>query len=477
MATFDQKVSNLEKMMEQFSMASAPVQRNLQSIFEFVDGTDPRFSTGDTAWMLFSCALVLLMTMPGLALYYSGMVRSKNVLACVMQVFTICCLITFLWLCFGYTLSFAPTIPNGSTMEVFGNFDRPWLRGMKLKTFHFLAPSIPESVYCMYQLTFAIITAALVCGSFADRMKYVPMCIFFAFWHLAVYCPMAHSNWHMQGFLAMSGCMDYAGGNVVHITSGISGLAVVLVIGNRKGFGKQTFESSNLVMTFTGMAMLWVGWMGFNGGSAVAASYNAGYACLATQISTGVASLTWLAAQWAMTGKPSVLGMISGAISGLVAITPGSGFVDFTGAFFIGFFAGPICYAGAKLKHYLGFDDALDAFGVHAIGGIWGGLAVGFFATDLVNETVFASTSAIVPEAINGLARKGVFYAGIKQGGAQLAIQSCGIFFAIGWSFVGTYIIAKLIDLTIGLRVSEDAEDGGLDESLHGEHAIAKGDA
>ena len=313
------------------------------------------------------------------------MVRDKNVLSCTMQVFVITCLITFWWMVFGYSLSFSPVYPNNHTQEVFGDWQRLWLRGMTPRTFHALAPTIPESVYCCYQLTFAIITAALVVGSFADRMKFVPMMIFISLWHLMVYCPIAHSNWHFQGIMKNIGVLDYAGGNVVHISSGASGLATVLVLGNRKGFGKERFDPHNILLTFMGMSMLWVGWFGFNAGSAAGANFNAGYAMLATQIATSMAALTWLFTEWAVRGKPSVLGMISGAVAGLVCITPCSGYVDMTGAFFVGFFGGPLCYLGAQAKHFLGYDDALDAFGVHAIGGIVGGIACGFFATDQVN--------------------------------------------------------------------------------------------
>jgi Amt family ammonium transporter len=489
------------------------------------------FNSGDTAWMLTSCALVLFMTMPGLAIYYAGMVRDKNVLSCIMQVFVICCLITVWWMIFGYSLSFAPVYPNDHTQEIFGNWERLWLRGMTTRTFHFLAPTIPESVYCLFQLTFAIITAALMLGSFADRMKFVPMMIFVSIWHLVVYCPLAHSNWHMQGFMKNIGVLDYAGGNVVHICSGASGLATVLVIGNRKGFGKEHFDPHNILLTYMGMAMLWVGWFGFNGGSAVGANFNAGYAMLATHISTSVAALMWLATEWAVRGKPSVLGMISGAVAGLVCITPSSGYVDMTGAFLIGFFGGPLCYAGSQLKHFLGYDDALDAFGVHAIGGIIGGIATGFFATDQVNpfgapspflfawakannqktgtsantwhvsdgDMTGATDAAGAPTGVSGGTNyrygpgyvaclgtyfnggtgtcyvgpatpiKGVYYGNLQEGGFQLAAQICGILFAFGWAFGWTLLIAFLIDLCIGLRVSDEEEEEGLDSSIHGE--------
>jgi len=505
------------------------------------------------------------------------MVRDKNVLACTMQVFVICCLITMWWMIFGYSLSFSPAFPNGHINEVFGDWGRLWLRGMTTRTFHALAPTIPESVYCVYQLTFAIITAALCVGSFADRMKFVPMMIFISLWHLAVYCPLAHANWHFQGFIKNIGVLDYAGGNVVHICSGASGLATVLVLGNRKGFGKERFDPHNILLTFMGMSMLWVGWFGFNAGSAGGANFNAGYAMLATQIATSMAALTWLFTEWAVRGKPSVLGMISGAVAGLVCITPCSGYVDMTGAFFVGFFGGPLCYLGAQAKHFLGYDDALDAFGVHAIGGIVGGIACGFFATDQVNPfgapspflwswslannlktgpgpntwnnldgsnngqgqnykygpgyplclgtgyfgpaPYVVDPNAKVPGTIEhpdsislppcaqanplgGIQQpvtpiKGVYYGNLQevrvsgslsvrtfppsnhfrptrpsncyQGGFQLAAQICGILFAFGWAFGVTLVLAFTIDLCIGLRVSEEEEEEGLDSSIHGE--------
>ena len=363
---------------------------------------------------------------------------------------------------FGYSLSFAPAQTNGHTNEVYGNADRLWLRGMMIKTTHMLAPTIPEALFCAYQLAFAIITAGLICGSFADRMKYHSMIIFITFWHIIVFCPLAHSNWHPQGWLYQLGVLDFAGGNVVHICSGVSGLATVFVIGNRKGFGQERFEPHNILVTFMGMSMLWVGWYGFNAGSAYGANHNACYALLATQISTSVSALMWMFTEWGVRKQPSILGMINGAIAGLVCITPAAGFVDMTGAFFIGFFGGPLCYLGAQLKHYLGFDDALDAFGVHAIGGIVGGLAVGFFATDQVGLPFSYGEAAGKPIL-------GVYYAGVHVGGYQLGIQCVGITFAIGWSFIWTWCILQIIDKTIGLRVSMQDEEVGLDSSIHGE--------
>jgi Amt family ammonium transporter len=301
-----------------------------------------------------------------------------------MQIFTITCLITVLWMIFGYSLSFAPTHPNNDTNGVYGGGERLWLRGMMINSTHMIADNIPEALFCVFQLSFAIITAGLICGAFADRMKYPSMIVFIILWHILVYCPLAHMSWHPQGWLNRLGVLDFAGGNVVHIPSGLSGLAVVLVIGNRKGFGSEDFQPSSILTTFIGMAMLWVGWFGFNAGSAFGANQNAAYAFLANQIAASVSALMWMLTEWAIRKQPSVLGMINGAIAGLICITPAAGFVDMTGAFFIGFFGGPLCYAGCKLKHYMGYDDALDAFGIHGIGGIIGGIAVGFHATDQV---------------------------------------------------------------------------------------------
>ena len=372
-----------------------------------------------------------------------------------MQVFSITCLITFLWLCFGYSLAFGPALakPYGSKgTPLFGNASRFWLRGLDVNSYHQLAPSIPESVYCMFQLTFAIITPALICGSFADRMKFAPMMLFITLWHLAVYCPIAHACWHPEGFLYIRGLLDYAGGNVVHISSGVSGLVSAVILGPRKGFGSEVFEPHNVMFSITGVCFLWVGWFGFNAGSATTAGTRAGMAMLATQIATAVASLSWMLSEWLLTGVPKLTAIGSGAIAGLVAITPASGYVDPNGAFFIGLFAGPVCLAGAKLKHYLGYDDALDAFGVHAVGGILGGFMTGLFATDQVNPGY-----------------SGLFYTNVVDGGNQLLVQVYSMLFCIGWAGVVTFLILKTIDLTIGLRVNEDDEHAGLDSSQHGE--------
>lgn len=455
---------------------------------------DAPFNQGATAWMLTSCALVLFMSIPGLALYYGGMVRTKNILACIMQVMSITCLITFLWLCFGYSLSFGPVNTNdmnetycvsyagsdcgkatkGQLDPFLGDASRFWFVGMTNLSHHNNAAFIPETVFCLFQLTFAIITASLICGSFADRMKYSSMLVFMGLWHLIVYCPIAHWNWHPNGFLFTAGIMDFAGGNVVHIASGMSGLASVIIIGNRKGFGKQRFEPHNILYTVVGTSMLWVGWFGFNGGSAGQANGRAGMACLVTHIAAGVAGFTWMLTDWMMVGKPSVLGMVNGVVAGLVCITPGSGFVDPTGAFFYGLFSGPVCYFGAQLKHKLGFDDALDAFGVHAIGGILGGILTAFFAS---NDVTTPYAAKLYPT--NGILYQDETEGPLSGGGPTararlLGLQIYGIVVTAGWSFIMSLAILKAVDLTMGLRVSELDEDDGLDNSMHGETLEAK---
>jgi Amt family ammonium transporter len=341
-----------------------------------------KISAGDTAWMLSATALVLLMTIPGLALFYAGMVRKKNVLDTMAHSFATTCIVTILWVVVGYSLAFMPGTP------FIGSLDRLLLHGLEFQkvagklTVHHVAPSIPESVFMMFQLTFAIITPALITGAIAERMKFSALLLFIAMWSLLVYVPMAHWVWEPTGWLAARGVLDFAGGTVVHINAGVSGLIAALILKPRSGFGKQAMAPHNLVLTVIGASLLWVGWFGFNAGSAGAADGRAGMAMLVTQLATAVAALSWMLAEWIRRGKPSVLGMVSGAVAGLVAITPASGFVDASGALVIGAVAGVACYwAATSLKSKFGYDDSLDVFGVHAVGGIIGALLTGVFAT------------------------------------------------------------------------------------------------
>jgi Amt family ammonium transporter len=403
---------------------------------------EPTIDRGDTAWMLTSTALVLMMTIPGLALFYGGMVRKMNVLATLMQSFLVTCLVTVLWMIIGYSLAFTEGNPY------FGGFSRFFLSGMGVGS---LTASIPESVFMTFQMTFAIITPALIAGSFADRMKFSALVWFMGLWLILVYSPIAHMVWGPGGWLGGSGVLDYAGGTVVHINAGVAGLVAALVLGKRSGYGKVPFPPHNLVLTVIGASLLWVGWFGFNAGSAVASDGRAGMAMASTQIATAAAALAWMFAEWLAKGKPSVLGIASGAVAGLVAVTPASGFVLPSGALIIGLAAGVLCFfASTSLKNALGYDDSLDAFGVHAIGGIIGALLTGVFAT-------MAVTGATDPVGwIDGNA-------------GQVITQIKGIVVTIVYDAVATFIILKVIDVTLGLRVSEDIEREGLDLGLHGE--------
>jgi len=405
----------------------------------------PTLDKGDTAWMLTSTALVLLMTIPGLALFYGGMVRKMNVLATVMQSFAVTCLVTVLWMIVGYTFAF--TEGNG----FIGGLSRFFLAGMGTTAVNSLAPTIPESVYMCFQMTFAIITPALIAGSFADRMKFSALVWFMSLWLVLVYSPIAHMVWGPGGWLGGSGVLDYAGGTVVHINAGVAGLVCALVMGKRHGYPKVPFPPHNLVLTVIGASLLWVGWFGFNAGSAVAADVRAGMAMAATQIATAAAALAWMFAEWLAKGKPSVLGIASGAVAGLVAVTPASGFVLPSGALVIGIAAGVLCFfASTSLKNALGYDDSLDAFGVHAIGGIIGALLTGVFAT----------------MAVNGAADP---VGWIDGNAGQVITQIKGIAVTIVYDAIVSLVILKAIDMTLGLRVSEDIEREGLDLGLHGE--------
>ncbi|MHB1480234.1 MAG: ammonium transporter [Acidithiobacillus ferrooxidans] len=404
--------------------------------------TTPPFNSGDTAWMLSSTALVLLMTVPGLALFYAGMVRKKNVLATAAQSFAITALVSVLWMFIGYSLTFT------SGNAFMGGLSRLFLNGMGLDSANGLAPTIPESVYMTFQMTFAIITPALIVGAFAERMKFSALLWFTGLWSLLVYAPIAHMVWGPGGWLAADGVLDYAGGTVVHINAGIAGLVAALVMGKRIGYRHDAMHPNNLMYTLIGASLLWVGWFGFNAGSAVAASDRAGMAMSTTQIATAVATLSWMFAEWLARGKPTVLGMTSGAVAGLVAITPASGFVGPMGALWIGLAAGVICFwAAVYLKNRLGYDDSLDAFGVHAIGGIIGALLTGVFAVKDIGGT-----------------------AGMLEGNTeQLLIQATGVGVTIVYDAVVSFIILKVIDWTLGLRVIGEQEREGLDITQHGE--------
>jgi ammonium transporter, Amt family len=420
-----------------------------------VGGTTPVLenctpNSGDTAWMLTSVALVLLMTIPGLGLFYGGMVRKKNVGDTVMTSFAITCLVSILWLVFTYSLAFRAGTP------FIGGLDRAFLQGIVsdiakgIGNPNPLAPTIPETVYIVFQLTFAIITPALIAGAFAERMKFSAMLWFIGLWAIFVYSPVAHWVWGPDGFLSAGNSdnwikvLDFAGGTVVHINSGVAGLMACLVLGKRK----ETGPGHNMVLTFIGASLLWVGWFGFNAGSAVSAGMQAGMAMLVTHMATAVAAFTWMIVEWMMRGKPTVIGICTGAVAGLVAITPASGFVGPIGSVVIGIAAGVFCYWGCTgLKHMLGYDDALDAFGVHAVGGIAGALLTGVFAVEAYGGT-----------------------AGLLEGNpAQFLNQVYGVVIVFVYDAIVSLIILKIVDIFIGLRVTDEVEREGLDLALHGE--------
>jgi Amt family ammonium transporter len=403
--------------------------------------TPDKISAGDTAWMLTSTALVLLMTLPGLALFYAGMVRKKNVLATLLQSFAVCCLVTALWVAVGYSAAFTP----GSAY--LGGFSETFLNGMVFDrvgghvSVSHIAPTIPESVFVMFQLTFAIITPALITGAFAERMKFGGLMLFMALWSLLVYVPVAHWVWEPGGWLASMGALDFAGGTVVHINAGAAGLVCAFYLGKRHNYGREPFFPNNLGLTMIGASLLWVGWFGFNAGSAVAADGRAGLAMLVTQLATAMAAMTWMLVEWIQRQRVSLLGACSGAVAGLVAITPASGFVGVSGAYVIGMVAGIACYWGATgLKRMLGVDDSLDVFGIHGIGGIVGALLTGVFA---------------LPE--------------LAGGPGNVGVQAIGAFVTLAYSGVATLVILFVVDKLVGLRVDAEHEQVGLDLSQHGE--------
>ena len=421
--------------------------------------TSTATNSGDTAWMLTSTALVLLMTIPGLALFYGGMVRKKNVIATVAQSFMMTCVVTLVWFFVSYSIAFG-THPDANQNKYWGGLANIALKGITMDdakgahtyTIGGVQETIPEYVFMMFQMTFAIITPALICGAFAERMKFSALILFTILWSIFVYAPIAHWVWG-GGFLGgdpNTPVLDFAGGTVVHINAGVAGLVCALVLGKRKGFGTENLAPFNLVYSVIGASLLWVGWFGFNAGSAGGASPNAGMAMAVTQFATAAAALAWMFAEWVTRGKPSVLGIISGAVAGLVAITPASGFVNPMGALAIGIVAGLVCFWGATgLKKAMGYDDSLDAFGVHGLGGFVGAILTGVFAI----------------EAIGGDGKKGL----IDGNPGQVLTQLWGSLVCIAWCAIATFILLKIVDALIGLRVTNEEEVEGLDINLHGE--------
>ena len=412
----------------------------------------PTLDTGDTAWMIVATVLVLFMTIPGLSLFYAGMVRSKNVLSVMMQCFAICSLMSVVWMVYGYSMSFDTTGMESGVLNVasfVGGFDRLFLSGLTLDG---LVGTIPESVFITFQMTFAIITPALIVGAFAERMKFSSMLLFMLLWGTFCYFPMVHMVWSGDGALMWDwGVLDFAGGTVVHINAGIAGLVAALVLGKRRGYGTTAMPPNNLGYTMIGASMLWVGWFGFNAGSAVSAGAAAGMAMLVTQIATAGAALTWMFAEWVLHRKPSVLGVASGAVGGLVAITPASGTVGPSGALIIGIAAGLICFlASTRLKKALGYDDSLDVFGVHAVGGIVGALLTGVFAFPSMGGVWTPGEGATI--------------------GGQVWIQFKSVIFTVVYTGILSFILLKIVAVvTGGLRVTEEAENEGLDLNQHNE--------
>tara|TARA_B100000315_G_scaffold87601_1_gene80421 strand:+ start:8494 stop:9795 length:1302 start_codon:yes stop_codon:yes gene_type:complete len=400
----------------------------------------PKLDTGDTAWMLTSTILVLFMTIPGLSLFYAGLVRTKNVLSVMMQCFAITALMTILWTLFGYSIAF------GEGGALWGGLGKAFLKGIGVDT---LSGTIPETVFVCFQMTFAIITPALIVGAFAERMKFSAVLIFMSLWLLIVYAPICHWVWG-GGWLGSWGVLDFAGGTVVHINAGIAALVLCLVLGKRKGFPETAMPPHNLVFTVVGASMLWVGWFGFNAGSELAADGVAGMAMAVTQIATAAAALAWMFAEWIGHGKPSALGIATGAVAGLVAITPASGSVGPMGAIAIGAASGVGCFfAATTIKRAMGYDDSLDAFGVHGVGGAIGAILTGIFSAKSLGGSGLGDGNA-------GIA-------------AQLVAQSVGVIATIIYSGIGSFIILKITDAIVGLRVSEEEEVTGLDLSLHDE--------
>lgn len=408
----------------------------------------PALDKGDTAWLLVSTALVLMMTIPGLALFYAGMVRRKNVLSMMTYSLSAAALVSVLWVIIGYSLAFGTS--EGMLAPFIGGFDKAMLSGVGVSTVWTdaagTAYTIPESLFMVFQMTFAIITVAIMSGAIAERMKFSAYLLFIGLWVLAVYAPIAHWVWNAEGWLFGDGALDYAGGTVVHINSGIAGLVAAYVLGRRIGIGREPMAPHNLVLTLIGAGMLWVGWFGFNAGSALAADGRAAMAMVVTQVAAATAAFTWMMVERMVRGKSSALGAASGAIAGLVAITPAAGFVTVGSALIIGVIAGAVCFWGVTgLKRLLKADDSLDAFGLHGVGGIVGAILTGFLATEFITGT---ETKPVME---------------------QLWVQVEGVLATLVYSGIMTFILLKLVDMTIGLRVTDDAEREGLDVSQHGE--------
>ena len=431
--------SDAALVAEQAVVTEAPVVEAAAE--EAAPAAEPTVNSGDTAWILVSTALVLLMTIPGLALFYGGMVRKKNVLSTMMYSLSAAILVSLVWVIAGYSLAFS------GTGAFFGDFAKVMLNGV---AFDALSGTIPESLFVIFQMTFAIITVAIISGSVADRMKYSAFMLFIAAWVLVVYAPITHWVWAADGWLFKAGALDFAGGTVVHINAGVAGLVAAYMLGKRTGLGRESMAPHNLTLTVIGASLIWVGWFGFNGGSALGAGERASMAILVTQVAAAAAAFSWLAAERLIRGKASVLGGASGAVAGLVVITPAAGFVGVGGALVMGLLGGVVCFWGiTALKRLLKADDALDAFGLHAVGGILGAILTGVFYSD---EIIKAAGVALAPT-----------FAG------QLWIQIEGVLATIAYSAVATFVILKVIDLVMGIRVSAEDERMGLDLSQHGE--------
>jgi Amt family ammonium transporter len=456
--TFTKGTPNMMSWMRR-AVAAAPLL--VLSALPAFAADEPKLDAGNTAWMITATALVLMMTIPGVALFYAGMVRKKNVLATMMQSFFIAALIAVTWMVAGYSIAFG----NGGLY--FGDFSKvmfqgiewngPFILGKGLGGDSEVATTIPETVFAMFQMTFAIITAALIAGAVADRMKFSALCLFIVPWSLLVYSPIAHAVWHPAGLIFAWGALDFAGGTVVHINAGVAGLVACLVVGKRVGYGSDNMAPYNLGFAMIGASLLWVGWFGFNAGSSLAADGRAGMAMLVTMVATAMGTLTWTFAEWAAKGKPSALGAISGAVAGLVAITPASGWVFPGAALVIGGVSGVLCFwAATSLKKALGYDDSLDAFGVHGVGGIVGALLTGVFAYGMLYKTDDAEAA--------------IAYSGWLYGNPEMLwIQLKSVLLTIAYTAVGTFILLKIVDAMVGLRVSEEEEREGLDVTQHGE--------